>query len=228
MKNLLYLTLIVGCIYTAGCMPPVIKKPVQIEQNIDLENKIVDFVVKDNKKIILNEDGNLKDFYNLKLGDNNIDLDKYIYLCKGNNNFYGYVQSYRNIAETDSIGRKKIIIKKEYSNKIVEIDSAGNEKFFKYAPGIPAGLFFNEEKLWYLYNSSDKNYQKSRLMCYKTDDLPSLYETPVSNATGLSVNNDNFITFDKSLKLFINFKLDECTPLGEDFINLIRELNKIK
>lgn len=225
MKKLLYYTLIAVSTYTAGCMP-VTKKPIiPIEQSINLENNIVDFVEKDNKKIILSKDGNSKDFYNLKLGDfGDINLANYIYLCKGDSNFYGYVQDFRKITKTDSIGREKIIIKKEYSNKIVEIDSKGNETFFKYAPCIPAGLFFDEGKLWYLYHSEDK----SLLVCFENNNLPRWFEIPASNAAGLSIKNGIFTTFDKYLKLFINFKLEDCTHVGKELVDFIEELNKIK
>lgn len=93
-------------------------------------------------------------------------------------------------------------------NQIVFVDSEGNDNFFAFVKGFPAGLAFFENKLYYLSNRSKAN-TKGILYVYdtKTSRRVSHCEIPVVEPIGLDIQAGEAIhTFSRKQNSVIQFK----------------------
>lgn len=81
-----------------------------------------------------------------------------------------------------------------YSSKIISINSQGNESFFTYLVGLPAGLYCDNDYLWHLSNKSKKNeYGILRKYSISNGQLVSEEVLPVKDPIGLVIDNNGFI-----------------------------------
>jgi len=180
---------------------------------IQTEEQIFDILIEEDRRFLLTVDGdilevlnngetsvfdtnNIKRFYETKLSDTlpkDYDFEYYMYFCEGDNVYYACYFDW------------------SYSSRIVKISpQTGQEDFFRYIIGIPSGTFYKNERLWYLSNrGSSGSMSILRSLDGETGTiLFDLFDIPVLDAKGLSINADNiFTTYENESHSFVRFRI---------------------
>lgn len=91
-----------------------------------------------------------------------------------------------------------------YSNRIVSIDKTNKDTLFAFLQGIPGGMCYNDNYLWYLA-------RQGILIKYNLDTKKwnQVGKLPINNVNGLAISNGILFTYDTTGKQIIKFQISK-------------------